>query len=80
MFLVVNNDTVYNKVTVIPIVIGVLGTVIKGTGGLANKRTSRDYANYSVVEIGQNTQKSPGDFRGLAVTLTPVKKNQLTPV
>ena len=48
---------------VIPIVIGALGTVIKrvnkGTGGLGNKRTSGDYSKYSVIEIGQNTEKSP---------------------
>ena len=33
----------------------------EGTGG--NKRTSGDHPNYSIVEIGQNTEKSPGDFK-----------------
>ena len=49
------------KVTVIPIVIGALGTVTKGfMQGLGNKRTSGDYPNYRFIEIGQNTEKSPG--------------------
>ena len=37
------------------------------TGGLGNKRTSGDHSNYSIVEIGQNTKKRPGDSRKLAV-------------
>ena len=36
------------------------------TGGLGNKRASREYPNYSIVEIDQNTEKSPGDLRRLA--------------
>ena len=44
------------------------------TGGLGNKRTSRDHPNYSIIEIGQNTEKSPGDLKRLAVTQTLVKK------
>ena len=47
-----------------------------GTGGLKNKRTSGDYLNYSIIEIGQNTEKSPGDLRKLAVTHDPVKNHQ----
>ena len=43
------------KVTVIPIVVGMLGTITKGLvqglGGLRNKRTSDD----NILEIGQNT-------------------------
>ena len=38
----------------------------KGTGGLGNKRSSGDHPNYCI--IGQNTEKSPGDLRKLAVT------------
>ena len=45
-------------------------------GGLRNKRTSGDYSNYSIIYIGQNTVKSPGDLR-FAVTQTPVKDQQL---
>ena len=48
-----------------------------GTRGLGNKRTSADPPNYSIVEIAQNTKKSPGDLRRLAVTQTPVKDHQL---
>ena len=43
----------------------------KGTGRLENKRTSEDHPNYSIIKIGQNTEKSPGDLRRLAVTQTP---------
>ena len=31
----------------------------KETGGLGNKSTSEDHSNYSIVEIGQNTKRSP---------------------
>ena len=30
-------------------------------GGLGNKRTSGDHTIYSIVEISQNTEKSPED-------------------
>ena len=53
------------KVTVIPIVISALGIVTIGTRGLGNKRTRRDHPNYSILEIGQNTEKSPGDLLSL---------------
>ena len=49
-----------------------------GTGGIRNNRTSGDHPNYSIVEIGQNTKKSPGDLRRLVVTQTLVKDRQLT--
>ena len=48
------------------------------TGGLENKRTSGDYSNYCIIEICQNTEKSPGDLRKLAVTQTSVKGHQPT--
>ena len=35
------------------------------TGGLGNKRTSGDHSNNSIVEISQNTKKSPGDLLSL---------------
>ena len=47
--------------------------IIKGTGGLRNKRTSGDHPNYYIIEIGHNTEKSFGDLRRLAVAQTPVK-------
>ena len=50
------------------------------TGGLRNKKTSGDYPNYSIIEIGLNTEKSPGDLRRHNITQTPVKDYQLTPI
>ena len=47
-------------------------------GGHRNKRTSGDDPNYYIIEIGQNTEKSSGDYRRLVVTQTPVKDHQLT--
>ena len=34
---------------------------------------SGDHPNYCITEISQNTDKSPGDLRRLAVTQTSVK-------
>ena len=48
-----------------------------GTSGLGNKRMCGDHLKYSIVEINQNTEKSPGDLRRLAVTQTPVENHQL---
>ena len=31
------------------------------TGRNRNQRTSGDHLNYSIIRIGQNTEKSPGD-------------------
>ena len=53
-------------------------SIIKGAKGLGNKKTSGNHPNYSIIEIGQNTEKSPGDLRRLAVIQTPVKDHQLT--
>ena len=50
--------------------------IIKGTGWLGNKRTSRDHPNYYIFENDQNTEKSPGDLRILAVTQTSVENHQ----
>ena len=64
------------KVTVITI-IGAFGTVSEGlytgTGRLGNKRTNGDHPNCSIIKIGQNTEKSPGDLRRLAVTQSLVR-------
>ena len=45
-----------------------------GTGGIGNKRTNGDHRNYSIIQISQNTKKSPGDLRKFSVIQTPVKK------
>ena len=58
----------------IAIVICALGTVSKiyaRTGGFGNNGTGGDCPNYRVVEIGQNTEKSSGNLRRIAVTQTP---------
>ena len=34
----------------------------KGTKGFENMSSSGDSLNYSIVEIGQNTERSPGDL------------------
>ena len=39
---------------------------------------SEDHSNYYIIEIDQNTEKSPGDLRSLVVTQTSVKDHQLT--
>ena len=49
-----------------------------GTRKLRDKKTSGNYPNYSIVEIGQHTKKSPGDLKRLAVTQTPVRNHQLS--
>ena len=40
----------------------------KGTGGLENTRRSGDHPNNCIIEIGQNTEKNPGELRRLAVS------------
>ena len=47
-----------------------------GTGRLGNKK-SGNHPDYSIVKISQNTEKSPGDLRRLAVTQRPVRNHQL---
>ena len=66
---------------IILIVIGAFGTVtkglLKGLEDLGNWWKCGDHPNYYFIENGQNTGKSPGDLRRLAVTQTPVKNHQL---
>ena len=52
--------------------------VNKGTGGRGNIRLNWDHPNYCIIEIGQNTEKSPGNLRRFAVTQTPLKDHLLT--
>ena len=42
-------------------------------GRVRNQRTNRDQPNYSIAEVSQNTEKSPGDLRRPDVNQTPVK-------
>ena len=42
-----------------------------------DRRKNREYLDDSIIEIGQNTEKSPGELRRL-VTQTSVEAYQLT--
>ena len=69
------------KVAIILVVIGAFGTVIKGLlNGLEDLEVGGNHPNYNIIENGQNTEKSPGDLRRLAVTQSPVKDHQLKPM
>ena len=52
-------------VMVIPVVIGALGTIskglVKGLEKLKNKNTSGDHPDYSIIKVGQNTEKNVAD-------------------
>ena len=61
--------------TVIPIVIGAFGTVTKG---LIQGLGDLEIRAKCIVGIGQNTKKSPGDFKRLAVSQSTVENHQLT--
>ena len=62
------------QVTIIPIVIGAFGTVTKGLlKGLEDLEV-----NDSIVKNCQNSKKSPGDLRRIAVTQTSVKNHRLS--
>ena len=51
-----------------------LQRISTGNGVLRNKRTNGYHPKYIIVEIGQNTKKTPGGLRRLAMTQTPVEK------
>ena len=68
------------KVTMVPILIGALGTVTKGLSkGLEDLEVGGrvETIQTTVAEDGQNTETNPGDLRRLVVTQTPVKNHQL---
>ena len=52
--------------------------IIKGTRWLGSWWPSGDHPNDSIIENGQNTEKSPGDLGRIAITQTPVKDHQPT--
>ena len=68
------------KVTIVPIVIGALGTIIKGLlEGLEDLEVGgrvETIQNDSIAKNDQNPETSPGDLRGLAVTQTPAKNSK----
>ena len=60
-------------------VTGEIGTIPKGwLKGLEELEISGDHSGYIFIKIYQNTEKSHGDLRILAVIQTPVKNHQLT--
>ena len=69
------------KITVIQIITGSFVMVpkgFKGTERAENIRTCRYQADFSITKISQNTEKSHGGMRRLAITQTPAKDHQLT--
>ena len=50
----------------------------KGTGRHRNQRASGNHTDYSITNIGQNTEKCPGDLIRLAVTQILARNHQLT--
>ena len=69
------------KTTVMPIVNCALENTLrtgKGTGRHGNKRSSRHQSDNSIIKIDRDTEKSPGDLKGFAVTQTLVRNHQLT--
>ena len=54
-----------------------LQRINKETGGVENKRTRGDHPNFYMIEISQNTEKSPEDLMRLGITQTPLKDHQL---
>ena len=49
----------------------------KEAGRVGNWRTRGDHLNYSIVEVGQNTEKCPRDPRRFSVTQNSVRDHQL---
>ncbi len=68
------------KVTIVPIVIGTLGTETKGLlKGLKDLEVGGRVETIQMTALLKTaTILSPGDLRRLAVTQTPVKDHQLT--
>ena len=68
------------KVTIIPIVIGALGAVtkglLKGLEDLEIRGREETIQTTALLRTAENTEKSPGDLRRLAVTQSPVKDHQ----
>ena len=65
------------KETVIPIVIGTLGTVPKSLERRLEELEIRRRTK-TIVEIDQNTEESPGYLRRLTVTWIKIKDHQFT--
>ena len=66
------------RVTIIVIVIGTIGMLPKGLERGVEELEIGDNRNYGIVEISQNTEKSPRDLWRFVVIQAPVKNHQLT--
>ena len=69
------------KVTVVPIIISALGTVIKGlVQGLDDLEIRRRVETFQTAALlgSENTEKSPVDLRRLAITQTSMRNHWLT--
>ena len=61
------------------IVFGALVTIPKElVKGPKDLEISGDHRNYSIITIGQNTEKSPEDLKRFAGAQTPAENHQLT--
>ena len=61
----------------IPIIIGTLGTMPRGTGRLGGKKKSGDDQDYSIIKISQNTERGPGDVSEKLSAHTGVKNSRV---
>ena len=67
------------SVTVIPTVISVLGTILKGLeSGLEELKIRGRFETIQTAALLRSTEKNPGDLWKLVVAQTPVKEHQLT--
>ena len=68
------------KVAVILIVNGALDTVTEMVieDQEIRKDSSKNHPDTNIIKIGQNTEKSPGELRILAISQNPGKCHQLT--
>ena len=52
-----------------PIIIGDFGTIPKGlVNGMKDLEVSGNHQDFSIIKIGHDTEKCPGDLRRFAVT------------
>ena len=52
--------------------------ITKEPGELGSWWTSGDHPSHSIIDNGQNIEKSPGDLTRLAATQTPMKNHQVS--
>ena len=66
------NKQLNMQATMIPHIIDALGTVPqrigKGIGMVGNKSKNREHLDFCIIEMGKNTEKSPGDLRRLILS------------